>query len=304
MILVINQITELLSEKEKINYEKLAQKLNIKVFFISTLTGEGIQDLKGFILSEAEVKADSIQDPELISELEKALEKNQELNNHFEALMWLEEDKRLLNIHGCEYCDIKPEKNSRQKMYAKRQTRVNRIMEDINLEGKHNIEEIINFVKEKTLLQEINSDTDIWGTGSCVGDDFDELIFDFSGKYKVHIGKYLDYFHTDEEGWNYGSIFFKPPYEQVERIPITPKMLTAFANSGNWNIIYPEHKIDYPRKDLIFNSLLFRSFIISLLLSSLFPPLIFVFFACLCFVVVVPIIGILKFILDKIRGKK
>ena len=30
LVLVINQITKLLSEKEKINYEKLAQKLNIK----------------------------------------------------------------------------------------------------------------------------------------------------------------------------------------------------------------------------------------------------------------------------------
>ena len=53
---------------------------------------------------------------------------------------------------------------------------------------------------------------------------------------------YLWYFHADEEGHSgIGQLFFKPPYEKVERIPVTPQMLADFIETKKWKVKYPEH---------------------------------------------------------------
>lgn len=67
---------------------------------------------------------------------------------------------------------------------------------------------------------------------------------------------YLWYFHTRGEGWNIGSIFFKPPNKRVEQITITPSMLTKFAESGVWDVDYPNHSVPKRRYDLIINQVI------------------------------------------------
>ena len=119
LILVINQIDQLEKQKEKINYEKLAKKLNVKVFPVSALTGQGIQDLKDFITSVAEVKANGFQSFELMGELDKLEIKN----NTFEKIMLLEGQ-----IKSAEKLNFKTKKSD---IYAKRRERVNRLFDGL-----------------------------------------------------------------------------------------------------------------------------------------------------------------------------
>ena len=121
--------------------------------------------------------------------------------------------------------------------------------------------EIIEFVKKNTGLKNITSDTDIFDVG-VTGDDFHELIEDFAKTYSVDMKNYLWYFHADEEGHNTGGLFFNPPYKRVERIPVTPSLLTEFANNGKWNINYPKHQIPKKRYDLLINSILLIAFVV------------------------------------------
>lgn len=119
--------------------------------------------------------------------------------------------------------------------------------------------DIESFISEKTFEKEIKPDTDIFNELGCTGDDFHELMEDYHQKYSVDMSSYLWYYHCDEENsnWSFGSIFFKPPYARVTRIPVTPQMLFDFANNGKWNINYPEHKLPRFRIDAVINGLLF-----------------------------------------------
>jgi len=121
-----------------------------------------------------------------------------------------------------------------------------------------NYSDIEKFITEKTFETEIKPDTDIFNELGCTGDDFHELIEAYQKKFFVDMTGYLWYFHADEEGGSFsiGSIFSKPPYERVKRIPITPQMLTDFANIGKWEIKYPEHKLPRYRYDIWMGQLL------------------------------------------------
>jgi len=111
--------------------------------------------------------------------------------------------------------------------------------------------EIIGFIKQETSL-DLQEHSDIWQRG-LVGDDFLELMEAYSKRFGVEMEKYRWYFHHEEEGWNFGGLFFKPPNRRVKRIPITPQMLTNFARHGKWNLEYPEHHIPKKRVDILFN---------------------------------------------------
>ena len=119
------------------------------------------------------------------------------------------------------------------------------------------IEQVISFVQEQTGADEIKPGTDIFGELGCTGNDFDALIKKYKARFHVDMSTYLWYFHNNEEGQNIGSIFFKPPNERVERIPVTPEMLLTFANTGRWDIFYPEHQIPSARLDYLINIILF-----------------------------------------------
>jgi hypothetical protein len=117
-------------------------------------------------------------------------------------------------------------------------------------------ETIIQFVSEFTGSSKIGPETDIFNELGCVGDDFFGLMEKFATKFSVDMTGYIWYFHSDEEGNpGIGQEFFKPPYERVERIPVTPNMPTEFANSGKWNIDYPPHDVPVERWDIRINQI-------------------------------------------------
>ena len=116
------------------------------------------------------------------------------------------------------------------------------------------VQEIIEFLETQVGRDQIQTDTDIFLDLGVVGDDFHDMIELYAKQYNVDMTKYLWYFHTDEEGQNFGGSFSRPPNERVKRIPVTPNMLTEFANKGVWEIDYPEHTLPKRRYDLIINT--------------------------------------------------
>jgi len=128
--------------------------------------------------------------------------------------------------------------------------------------------EIIEFVKEYSGINNITDDTDIFNAG-ITGDDFDELIEKFAKKYSVEMTNYLWYFHSNEDGWNTGELFFDPPYKRVKRIPVTPSVLTEFATKGKWDIEYPKHKIPQRRYDLLINKIISLVVVVCLIVATL-----------------------------------
>lgn len=119
----------------------------------------------------------------------------------------------------------------------------------------YSINDIIEFVEDHVGARNVQPTDDIFGDLGCVGDDFHELIDKYAKKFQVDVSAYLWYFHADEEGYSIGRLFFKPPYERVTRIPITPDILLLFANSGKWDITYPGHTLPKSRKDLLINGI-------------------------------------------------
>jgi len=136
--------------------------------------------------------------------------------------------------------------------------------------NKVTTEEIIQFLKQETYEGKITSESDVFREIGICGDDCDELLHSFQEKYKVDMKEYLWYFHQEEEGsWNnIGSSFFKSPNERVKRIPITPKILTDFANSKKWKIDYPEHKLPKNRYDLYINWLILIFLVATIILVT------------------------------------
>ncbi len=124
--------------------------------------------------------------------------------------------------------------------------------------------EIIDFVKDISGIDELYPESDIFKLG-VVGDDFHEMIEKFAETYKVDMSEYLWYFHADEEGQNFGALFFKPPYSRVKRIPITPRLLSEFVTIKKWAINYPDHKLPNKRIDITINQILVIIFILTVL---------------------------------------
>lgn len=123
--------------------------------------------------------------------------------------------------------------------------------------------DIISLIAKRLGIDEthIHSDTDIFLDLHCMGDDFHEMIGEYANIFQVDMSDYKWYFHANEEGWSFGGGFFKPPYKRVTRIPVTPEMLTRFANTGKWDIQYPEHTLPKYRYDILINFVLFISII-------------------------------------------
>lgn len=119
---------------------------------------------------------------------------------------------------------------------------------------RYTVNNIIDFLKDQALIDNIDPNTNVCDDIGLAGDDFDEMLEAYSRIFSVDMDDYLWYFHSEEEGWNgIGGSFFSPPDKQVKRIPITPSMLTEFANGGKWDIKYPEHTLSKRRYDLYIN---------------------------------------------------
>ena len=129
---------------------------------------------------------------------------------------------------------------------------------------KYSEENILTFLTDLVGREKIVSQTDIFLDLGVTGDDFHEMIEKYQKTFNVDMTSFLWYFHADEEGQSIGGGFFKPPYERVKRIPVTPQMLLDFANKGKWIIDYPEHTLPKRRYDLIINTILVIGFFIFL----------------------------------------
>ena len=125
------------------------------------------------------------------------------------------------------------------------------------------IEEIYNFLEKSQGVSKskLSPKADLCSDLGIDGDDFFELVEDFSSEYNVSMSTYCWYFHHKEEGFNIGALFSPAPYQQVERIPITPEVLLLAAKEKAWPISYPEHIIDTRRTESLINKI----FIITLL---------------------------------------
>lgn len=115
-------------------------------------------------------------------------------------------------------------------------------------------DDIVLFIREFSKKDYVIDETDLFDGAWIKGDTFTGLIQSYAKKFEVDISNYLWYFHTDDIGdFSVGGIFFKPPFKQVERIPITPLLLTEFANKKKWDLQYPEHAISEKRYDILIN---------------------------------------------------
>ncbi|MEI6945828.1 DUF1493 family protein [Paraflavisolibacter sp. H34] len=112
----------------------------------------------------------------------------------------------------------------------------------------------------------LGPDTDLFEEAGLRGNDFQGMVGQFARKYGVNLEGYRWYFHTDEEGGTggIGGRLFAPPYKRVERIPVTPRMLADFANSGRWSLPYPDHRLPPVRYDILLNQVLFFGAVIAL----------------------------------------
>lgn len=112
---------------------------------------------------------------------------------------------------------------------------------------------------------EVKPSTDIVTDLGCWGDDFDEFMVKFMKKFDVNMNSYRWYFHTAEEGQNFGGLFFKPPNKRVEHISVTPTVLLNSANAGQWTINYPNHVLPKRRYDILINMIFSLSVIVLLI---------------------------------------
>jgi hypothetical protein len=107
-----------------------------------------------------------------------------------------------------------------------------------------------------TKIVHILDDSDLYADLSIDGDDFFELMEMFQTKFSVDMSEYRWYFHHREEGFiNFGALIFPPPYRQVKRIVITPKILHHSVEMGSWPLQYPAHSLDTRRLDIALNKI-------------------------------------------------
>lgn len=104
--------------------------------------------------------------------------------------------------------------------------------------------------------QSLASDDDIFHNARITGDDADDFMVHFADKFGVDMTNYRWYFHHEEEGHNFGGVFFKSPDRQVDYIPITTALLAEAIRTRKWPIKYPAHELPSVRKDILINQLL------------------------------------------------
>lgn len=119
----------------------------------------------------------------------------------------------------------------------------------------------------------LEKDTDLCEVFDVKADACADLVENFAAKFKVDLDSYLWYFHHGEAGLNIGRFWVKPPYERVQRIPLTPRVFLKAATKKRWKVQYPEHTIPKKRWDMIINKgILF--FVFFYILNRFVPVLI------------------------------
>ena len=97
------------------------------------------------------------------------------------------------------------------------------------------------------------ADDDMFDCVAITGDDAFVFVTEFASEFDVDMSNYRWYFHHEEEGHNFGGLFFKPPNQRVNRIPITISLLAKAIDTKIWPIDYPEHKLPRVRLDMLIN---------------------------------------------------
>ncbi len=117
------------------------------------------------------------------------------------------------------------------------------------------IDDIYLFLRESQGVgqERLTPDVDLRDDLGIDGDDYFELAQQFERKYEVDMSSYHWYSHHGEEGFNIGSIIFRPPHQMVNHIPVTTKVLLQAANTKVRPIKYPKHHIPRVRHDFKVN---------------------------------------------------
>ena len=116
------------------------------------------------------------------------------------------------------------------------------------------LEAIYAFVQEVSGAprEKITPQTDLEADLGITGDEFSELVEQFGKTFKVDMSGYSWYFHHgDEVTFNPGALLFKPPFKQVEHIPVTPVLLLNAATTARWPVQYPVHELQARRYDIL-----------------------------------------------------
>jgi hypothetical protein len=123
-------------------------------------------------------------------------------------------------------------------------------------------DQVATFVREQTGFRPRLTDaTSLQSDVGVYGDDMNDLLAAYARRFGVDLSGYLWYFHTGEEGFNPGGVFFPPPNARVPKIPITVGMLHDFAQHGRWAVEYPQHEPSQSRWDIRLNQLLVLGFL-------------------------------------------
>lgn len=113
---------------------------------------------------------------------------------------------------------------------------------------------------------QLHKDLELFKDLGIAGDDFHEFMEEYAQAFNVDMSGYLWYFHADEEGVGFlGGIFCPPPYKRVGHIPVTPAVLKRCAESGVWDIEYPEHVLPRQRYDVVINKIIVLGLLIVLI---------------------------------------
>lgn len=117
------------------------------------------------------------------------------------------------------------------------------------------IADIYQFIQTELAVPEalLAEDSDLFELFDIRNDDAAAFIEQFGDRFKVDLDSYLWYFHHGEGGLNIGGFFIKPPYQRVERIPITPALLLKAATKKRWKLKYPDHQPLKKRWDMVIN---------------------------------------------------
>ncbi len=109
-------------------------------------------------------------------------------------------------------------------------------------------------------------DTDLFERFGIEGDDASEFMETFASRFEIDAENYRWYFHHRDEGTNFGALLFKPIYERVKRIPITPDILIEAIESKQWPVAYPPHEVPPVRWDIRANQLVLAISVVALAL--------------------------------------
>lgn len=101
--------------------------------------------------------------------------------------------------------------------------------------------------------QSLTGGDDIFLIVRITGDDADDFMVRFADRFSVDMANYRWYFHHEEEGSNFGGLFFKSPDQRVDYIPITIDLLADAVREKRWPIEYPTFELPRARKDILIN---------------------------------------------------